>query len=159
MTSPGASSPNTIVFDGSGDLWLTSGSVSSSKILHVDSNALCRASKVFRAMLRGHFSDSKPANDLHRWEVKLPENDPEAFVVLMDVVHANFDHAPLNLKPQELYNICVLTNKYDMTKTLRPMATAWYERLKSMCQRSNKMQAYSKNLFVAWELGCQGAVE
>ncbi|KAI1045607.1 hypothetical protein LB505_004782 [Fusarium chuoi] len=68
MTSPGASSPDTIVFDDSGDLWLTVGSVSSSKILHVDSNALCRASNVFRAMLRGHFSDSKPANDLHRWE-------------------------------------------------------------------------------------------
>ncbi|KAF5633628.1 hypothetical protein F25303_9057 [Fusarium sp. NRRL 25303] len=139
MTSPGASSPDIIVFDDSGDLWLTVGSVSSSKILHVDSNTLCRASEVFRAMLRGHFSDSKPANDLHRWEVKLPEDDPEAFVVLMDIVHANFDHAPLNLRPQELYNICVLTNKYDMTKTLRPMATAWYQRLKSMCQRSKKM--------------------
>ncbi|KAF5542463.1 hypothetical protein FMEXI_7437 [Fusarium mexicanum] len=159
MTSPGASSPDTIVFDDNGDLWLTVGPVSSSKIFHVDSNALCRASKVFRAMLRGRFSDSKPANSLHRWEVKLPEDNPEAFVVLMDIAHANFDHAPLDLKPQELYNICVLTNKYDMTKTLRPMATAWYQRLKSMCQRSKKMQAYSKNLFVAWELGCQGAVE
>ncbi|KAF5570767.1 hypothetical protein FPHYL_955 [Fusarium phyllophilum] len=159
MSSPGASSPDTIVFDDNGDLWLTVGSASSSKVLHVDSNALCRASKVFRAMLRGSFSDSKPANNLHRWEVRLPEDNPEAFVVLMDIVHANFDHAPLDLKPQELYNICVLTNKYDMTKTLRPMATAWYQRLKSMCQRSKKMQAYSKNLFVAWELGCQGAVE
>ncbi|KAF5651020.1 uncharacterized protein FTJAE_197 [Fusarium tjaetaba] len=84
MTSPGASSPDTIVFDGNGDLWLT---------------------------------------------------------------------------PQELCNTCVLTNKYDMTKTLQPMATSWYQRLKIMCQRSKKMQAYSKNLFVAWELGCQGAVE
>lgn len=77
----------------------------------------------------------------------------------MDIVDANFDHAPLDLKLLELYNICVLTNKYDMTKTLRPMATAWYQTLKIMCQRSKKMQAYSKNLFVAWELGCQGAVE
>ncbi|KAF5623415.1 hypothetical protein F52700_10037 [Fusarium sp. NRRL 52700] len=159
MPSPSASPPDTIVIDGNGDLWLTVGSVSSSKLLHVDSNALCRASKVFRAMLQGRFSDSKPANDLHRWELKLPEDNPEAFVVLMDIVHANFDHAPLDLKPQELYNICVLTNKYDMTKTLRPMAAAWYQRLKSMCQRCKKMQAYSKNLFVAWELGCQGAVE
>ncbi|KAF4436195.1 nuclear pore [Fusarium acutatum] len=98
MTSPGASSPDTIVFDDNGDLWLTVGSVSSSKILHVDSNALCRASKVFRAMLRGRFSDSKPANSLHRWEVKLPEDNPEAFVVLMDIVHANFDHAPFGPK-------------------------------------------------------------
>ncbi|RBQ68181.1 hypothetical protein FVER53590_01271 [Fusarium verticillioides] len=77
----------------------------------------------------------------------------------MDIVDANFDHAPLVLKTQELYNICVLTNKYNLTKTLRPMAAAWYQRLKIMCQRSKKMQAYSKNLFVAWELGCQGAVE
>ncbi|KAF5551165.1 hypothetical protein FNAPI_7479 [Fusarium napiforme] len=72
MTSPGASSPDTIVFDDNGDLWLTTDPVSSSKILRVDSNALCRASKVFGAMIRGRFSGSKPANNLHRWEVKLP---------------------------------------------------------------------------------------
>ncbi|KAF5988415.1 hypothetical protein FCOIX_444 [Fusarium coicis] len=131
MTSPGVSSPDTIVFDDNRDLCLAASPVSSSKILCVDSNAICRAFK----------------------------DNPDAFVVLMDIVDANFDHAPLDLKLLELYNICVLTNKYDMTKTLRPMATAWYQRLKIMCQRSKKMQAYSKNLFVAWELGCQGAVE
>ncbi|KAF9771615.1 hypothetical protein IL306_010739 [Fusarium sp. DS 682] len=154
------SSPEIITFDDNdGDLWLIVGTGSSCKILHVDSRALCRASKAFRAMLRGHFSGLKPANDQDRLEVKLPKNNPEAFAVLMDIVHANFDHAPLDLKAQELYDICVLTNKYGMTKTLQTMASTWYKKLKSMCQRSKRIESYCNNLFMAWELGCQGAVE
>ncbi|KAF4998836.1 hypothetical protein FGRMN_2891 [Fusarium graminum] len=149
--------PEFISFGETGDLWLIVGSGQQSSTFLVDSHALCRTSRVFRSMLRNGFMESKPQGQDH-WEVKLPEDKALPFIILMDIIHNEFERTPVEINVQDLYHICTLTNKYDMTKVLRPMAGSWQKRLKD--DRSGVcVKHWSKRLFAAWELGCWETVE
>ncbi|QGI75807.1 hypothetical protein CEK25_000713 [Fusarium fujikuroi] len=125
----GASSPDTIVFDDSGDLW--------------------RDSKVFRFIFKILHVDSKRASAVPPREVKLPRHAPGATVVLSDSKPANFDHARWEVKLPEIQNFCVMDITCNMTSTMRPMAKAWYQELYNICVMTNKIQAYTKTLFAA----------
>ncbi|KAF4980741.1 hypothetical protein FZEAL_3326 [Fusarium zealandicum] len=140
-----------IKFDPDGDLCLTVG-CSPSQDMIVDSRALCRASRVFSSMLRGGFAESQP-NDGREWNATLPDDPPTAFAILMDLAHAQFKQTPEEVSVDELYAICVLTNKYDMVEVLRPMADRWFKSLAARWQ-SPFSEAAAKMMFVAWELGC-----
>ncbi|KAK0381341.1 hypothetical protein CLIM01_01310 [Colletotrichum limetticola] len=105
-----------VSFDDRGDLTLRVGSLEDGSADVFDfvvcSRALARASPVFRAMLFGGFSESKPEGDI--WIVKLPEDRPAPFSILLNIIHGCFSAVPQKLKLDELYQLLVVTNKYDM---------------------------------------------
>ncbi|KAM0343306.1 hypothetical protein ACHAPU_008627 [Fusarium lateritium] len=147
--------PEFISFEETGDLWLMVGTGQQSATLLVDSHALCRTSKVFRSMLRSGFMESKPQDQDH-WEVKLPEDKAQPFIIILGIIHNEFERTPVEIGLEDLYHLCILTNKYDMTKVLRPMVASWQKCLKD---DSEGIEHCSKKLFVAWELGCRETVE
>ncbi|CAM1507113.1 Fc.00g067540.m01.CDS01 [Cosmosporella sp. VM-42] len=132
-----------------GDLRLTVGN-RSTQDMTVDSRALGRASPVLHKMLSGNFKEATPATG--EWHVKLPEDDAAAFAVLMTIIHGSFERTPASVSINALYEMAVLTDKYDMTKTLKPMAEKWLEWVEWI-EGAGTVNEQAKYLFVAWEMG------
>ncbi|KAK1464054.1 hypothetical protein CMEL01_12815 [Colletotrichum melonis] len=101
-----------VSFDDRGDLTLRVGSLEDGSADVFDfvvcSRALARASPVFRAMLFSGFSESKPEGDT--WIVKLPEDRPAPFFILLNIIHGCFSAVPQKLELDELYQLLVVTN-------------------------------------------------
>ncbi|KAF4971073.1 hypothetical protein FSARC_2021 [Fusarium sarcochroum] len=108
-------------------------------------------------MLRGQFAERKPEDG--EWKVTLPEDKNTAFAVLMDMAHGLYLRTREIISYDELYDICVLTNKYDMACVLRPMASRWFRDLIKEVTKDHRTEAYRKMMFVAWELGYKKDLE
>ncbi|KAB5545488.1 hypothetical protein GE09DRAFT_1243111, partial [Coniochaeta sp. 2T2.1] len=140
-STPGRGGP--VQFDPDGELQLEVGAENA--IFVVCPRSLARASPVFKAMFYGGFSEARQATG--NWRVKLPEDDPEALALLLNIIHGRFDKVPLVLVDSKIYKITVLSNKYDLTEALRPWAKRW---TKAFVEHSaNSAQV----AWIAWELG------
>lgn len=138
------------VLDQDGDLTLVVGT-GPPQTMKVDSRALCRSSSVFSKMLKGPFLESRPRS--RAWEVKLPEDDPQALLIIMDIIHNQYKHAPTEPALDVLCRILSLSSKYDMAKSLRSMWHAWSEQARKAAGRYESLQGKEAYLFVAFELG------
>ncbi|KAL2266235.1 hypothetical protein VTJ83DRAFT_5587 [Remersonia thermophila] len=113
-----------ISIDPDGDLILRVGKGSAKQQFRVCSSTLRRAAPVWKAMLFGPWRESKPAAG--PWIVDLPEDDPKALRVLLDILHSNFATVPETIdKISDLKKILDLTDKYDMLSRIRPWAKSW----------------------------------
>ncbi|KAJ4397602.1 hypothetical protein N0V93_001835 [Gnomoniopsis smithogilvyi] len=141
-------------FDDDGDLKLEVGQRASKQTFVVCSKALSRASKPFKTMLYGPYAESKPVSQTTspEWTVALPDDNPDALAVLLNIVHGIFDKVPATLDRGQLFRICVLTDKYDMTHILRPWARQWME---PFLQRSIGKKGDEYLLWIAYVLGEQ----
>lgn len=125
---------STIEIDKDGDLTLVVGQTkcergASGSHIHLEtvaylicSRTLARSSPVMNAMLLGGFHESRQST------ISLPEDNPKAMKIILDMVHGNFDCVPHTcdgLCVEDLYQITVLTDKYAMTQKLRPWVRAW----------------------------------
>ncbi|KAK7963988.1 hypothetical protein PG996_008324 [Apiospora saccharicola] len=157
------------VMDADGDLLLkvgttkctTSPAFSGGPHLHdvvftfqVCSRTLARSSPVWKAMLFGGFAESKPKEG--DWIVSLPDDSPEAMSTLLGIIHAKFEGVPLLnhlITSHDLFNLTVLTDKYDLTHILRPWARTWLDCVwdSGMCGFKHHLEL----LWITWELGDQ----
>ncbi|RYP88819.1 hypothetical protein DL769_000233 [Monosporascus sp. CRB-8-3] len=136
--------------DDDGDLKLVIGSDRREFI--VCSRSLSRASRVFKRMLYGGFRESRlDLKSSEPWVVDLPEDDPKAAELLLCITHARFDSVPATLPLAELHDVLVFSEKYDMTKSIRPWAQAWIPP-RSVLRESPD---YGTVIGVAWELGAE----
>ncbi|KAG6001005.1 hypothetical protein E4U21_004783 [Claviceps maximensis] len=136
------------VLDQDGDLILVVG-IEPPRSMIVDSRVLCRSSSVFSRMLKGPFVESQ--SDSQAWEVKLPDDNPQALLIVMDIIHNLYKHTPAEPTLDTLCHILSLTNKYDMAKSLRPVAYTWLKHAKR--EMTKPLQGREAYLFVAYELG------
>ncbi|KAK8001279.1 hypothetical protein PG991_013501 [Apiospora marii] len=120
----------------------------------VCSRTMARASLVWKKMLFSGFAESKPKDG--DWIVSLPEDSPEAMSTLLGIIHAKFDGVPmLNhiITTQHLFEVTVLTDKYDLTHILRPWSRYWLD-----CVWDDASYNFLSNLellWITWELGDQ----
>lgn len=92
----------------------------------VCSKTMARASPFWRALLYGGFAESmKPATG--PWIVKLPEDDPDALRVFLNILHGQFSLMPMAMSAKHLAEITSLGNKYDMLPLLAPFAKTWID--------------------------------
>ncbi|KAK9799194.1 putative BTB domain-containing protein [Seiridium cardinale] len=133
-----------------------------------ESKTLSRASRVWRVMLYGqHWKESRSSNDpaSGEWIVDLPEDDPGAMTIILNIIHSRFENFPIDedINSSRLYELTVLTDKYDLTKVLRPWAKNWLRPLHALYpqgwMRSQTRipplfsTTLTKHLWIAWELG------
>ncbi|KAI0452903.1 hypothetical protein F5B21DRAFT_481523 [Xylaria acuta] len=153
--------------DPKGDLCIQVGEAPATSFI-VCSRTLARTSSFWNTMLYGEFKESKkfcPENGLE-WMVELPDDDPRPMALLLNIVHCHFDVVPSYPGPigiQDLYEISVLTDKYDMTHTLRPWARGWLhsimDSLGEMPDVSLREQYCQERLWISWELGDKAGFE
>ncbi|KAI0377355.1 hypothetical protein F5Y04DRAFT_264440 [Hypomontagnella monticulosa] len=162
----GVTNPSKVIIDPDGDLHLTVGESNPVTFL-VCSKALARASLVWKKLLYGGFAESVQPDRAsgEEWIVKLPEDDPKAIEILLDIIHCRFDRVPTSvaLKPapavdralkwSDLYQLTVLTDKYDLTRSLEPWVGRW---LKTVPPSGLKADLFA---WITWELGDQPLFE
>lgn len=96
----------------------------------VCSATLRRLSPVFKAMLSGPLAKPKPANG-ENWAVQLPDHPIRALTIVLHIMHSNFDEvAKLGVVYEEihlelLWDIVILTKRYNMTSIVRPWCNKW----------------------------------
>ena len=132
----------------------------------VCSKSLSRASRVWKRLLYGSFAESEKPEDGTQWTVHLPEDDPESMRVILSITHSCFDQIIPGIERlylDEMYALTVLTDKYDLTRVLRPWARGWTRRIWYSLHRRSEWVTASKGfvqcLWVTWELGDQAGFE
>jgi hypothetical protein len=79
-------------------------------------------------MLYGPWTEAKPQSNSGsrcQWVVCLPDDEPSAMQVILDIVHGNFDKVPVTPWALDLYHVVVIADKYHMFRCLRPWAAHW----------------------------------
>ncbi|KAF4864998.1 hypothetical protein CGCSCA1_v014068 [Colletotrichum siamense] len=145
---------NTFYFDSRGDLTLKVGGVSDEKLrvyeFVVCSRSLARWSSVFRAMLFTGFAESRP-RDKAPWTVEMPEDSVSPVFLVLSTVHGHFQHIPKSLQQDQLYQLLVVTEKYDMTQTLSPWASTWFQPYAAT--KTSVTEGKEVVMWISWELG------
>ncbi|KAI1176515.1 hypothetical protein F4777DRAFT_578012 [Nemania sp. FL0916] len=128
----------------------------------VCSRSLARASPFWDKMLYGDFIESKKPHcedDSVEWTVKLPEDNSTALGLLLSIIHGQFDVVPDYddlLCVQDLYEISVIADKYDMAHVLRPWARGWLRSTLESAEligESLREQYCHERLWISWALG------
>jgi hypothetical protein len=135
--SDGATPVESVTLDEFGDLRLVIGSSAYSEFIAsatVCSRTVARTSSVFKLMLYGGFSESKPTTG--EWVVTLPEDSPAPFIFILKIMHGRDCDVPKDLRHVDefkenpgaaVYRLAVLADKYDLWNLLRPWAKLWFK--------------------------------
>ncbi|KAI1360694.1 hypothetical protein F5Y08DRAFT_40096 [Xylaria arbuscula] len=119
-------------------------------------------------MLDGEFKESRkhfPRDNGLEWIVESPEDAPRPMALLLNIVYSRFDQVPSYesiIDIWYLYEISVLTDKYDMTHVLRPWAGGWLrsmQRLSVWLGLSLREQYCHERLWILWEFGNRASFE
>lgn len=162
-----------IVIDPDGDLCLVVGDEDATAFV-VCSKTVARASPVWKRLLFGLFSESlQPSKDSgEEWTVRLPVDNPRSMRLVLNIIHSQFEEVPTSvtffdygetgyITFEELFQLTVLTDKYDLTRMLRPWASYW---LRDIDERGPLAVEYGGEYgaadmdclcWVAWELGSE----
>ncbi|KAF8865170.1 hypothetical protein BDZ45DRAFT_475398 [Acephala macrosclerotiorum] len=97
----------------------------------VSSRHLMLASPVFKAMLRfGAFREGQKLDSDSKAEVPLFDDDIEALVILLDIVHGRNRQIPRQINLDLMTKITILVDKYQMVEAAEIFTEAWIEDLK-----------------------------
>ncbi|KAI0014948.1 hypothetical protein F4780DRAFT_773877 [Xylariomycetidae sp. FL0641] len=130
----------------------------SSGTFRVCSRTLSRCSPVMKKMLFGGFSEARRPSG-QAWKIQLPEDDAKAMEVILNIIHSHFERIPTtDMSLDTLYGITVLTDKYNLTRLLRPWVQQWDYITKNDLGCGENMdrsdEGYlEKRIWLAWELG------
>lgn len=115
-----------VKIDGRGDLTFVVSEGKNKKGFVVCSRTVARASKPLEAMLFGPFLEARPSDPSTPWIVRLPDDDPAAFKIMLNAIHhTNLDKIPKEIDRILLSKIIMLADKYLMTEYLRRIVGTW----------------------------------
>jgi hypothetical protein len=97
--------------------------------MRASSKYLMRASPVFKAMLKPNFPEGATLLFTGKVEVPLPDDDPIAFSILMDIVHGK-PGVPRHVSLLLLTALSVLVDKYQLLKVVSKYSDQWVDALK-----------------------------
>ena len=110
-----------IILDPTGDLVLVIGSETDTQRFHVSRNAMALASHPWSIMLHrsGSFKEASAGT------VSFPDDDVNAFMILLKIAHLRFHEVPLSLEYDQLLDIAILSDKYDTGRLCLPFYPLW----------------------------------
>ncbi|KAK2772873.1 nuclear pore protein-like protein [Colletotrichum kahawae] len=103
-----------------------------------------------KAMLFAGFAESRP-KDNAPWTIEMPEDSVSPIFLVLSIVHGHFQHIPKSLQQDHLYQLLVVTEKYDMTQTLSPWASAWFRPYAAT--ETSVTDGKEIVMWISWELG------
>ncbi|CZR60537.1 uncharacterized protein PAC_10433 [Phialocephala subalpina] len=122
--------------------------------MRVSSRHLMLASPVFAAMLdRNKFKEGVTLHSEGSVDIELPDDDPDAFIVLLNLVHGHTRMVPRKTTLFILTQIAVLINKYHMLEVAEFFSDMWIRRL-SKRGLPDRYDGYRQEvmswLFISW---------
>lgn len=126
----------------------------------VDSKTLARACPAWKAMLCGPYVEAKPSNCRTQWVVRLPDDNPKALRMFLEIIHGHLDELQLPaiyddpLSVEFMYEIAVLIDKYDLLHILQPYASIWTKFAQTFnYERTYSQQDVERQLWISWVFG------
>lgn len=93
--------------------------------LRIQSQCLRCASKVFAAMFGPHWREGQGLSKEHPREVPLVEDDADALRTICYIIHHRNDDVPQSLTPEEVLQIFIEVDKYDLKVALKYASVQW----------------------------------
>ncbi|CAD6444518.1 9e92c67b-038d-4675-a036-19ccf4c8f26d [Sclerotinia trifoliorum] len=98
----------------------------------VSSKHMSLASPVFKAMLQAnHFKEGRELASAGKVEISLPDDDPDAFAILMCIIHGRTRSVPREIDLDLLSRISTLVDKYQLHEVVEIMSDRWISQLES----------------------------
>lgn len=92
----------------------------------VSSRHLTSASPVFKAMLRSNtFREGQTLSATGKVSVPLPDDDPDALKLLLDILHHRTLQVPKTISLSTMTNLTILVDKYQMVEVLGAYQHIW----------------------------------
>jgi len=142
--------------------------------MRVSSKHLILASPTFRSMLGPNFEEGQRLRIEGSTDIALGDDDPDAFEILLNIIHGLTRRVPRSVSLDMLTKIAVLVNYYQMHEVVELFSDTWINTL----AREGLPQSYStetiKWLLISWvfhkpmefqavsrviELGCDETLE
>ncbi|KAJ8067205.1 hypothetical protein OCU04_004570 [Sclerotinia nivalis] len=96
----------------------------------VSSKHMSLASPVFKAMLQGNnFKEGRELASTGKVEISLPDDDPDAFAILMCIIHGRTRSVPREIDLDLLSRISTLVDKYQLHEVVEIMSDRWISQL------------------------------
>lgn len=140
---------------GSTDIAHSSSSKNEVRML-VSSKHLRLASPVFSAMFNPqHFQEGKLLKENSSEglvEVELPDDEPETFEILMNIIHGRAHRVPQEISFETLTKLAILVDKYRMVEPTIPYVQIWLTERRTNLKREKNfsLNAVLPGLCVAW---------
>jgi BTB/POZ domain len=117
----------------------------------VSSKHMMLASKVFKAML-SNFSEGYTLRSTGKVEQTLPEDDPAAFEILLNIIHGRTRSVPRQVDLPLLARLAITTDKYELWEVVEMFSDVWITHLQDSIPKS-----FSKDLhlwlLISWVFG------
>ncbi|KAI9645549.1 hypothetical protein NHQ30_006291 [Ciborinia camelliae] len=97
----------------------------------VSSKHMMLASPVFKAMFQ-HSRGFKEGEELHSTgtvNIELPDDDPDAFLILANIVHCRDSQVPLAMALSDVCYFSILVDKYQMQDAVKIVSCVWIKAL------------------------------
>jgi len=119
--------------------------------VRVSSKHLVLASQVFRVMLEGSFLEGRKSDAQELKRVPLPDDDADAMLLLLSIVHGLTRRVPRRIKNHLFLNVVILIDKYQLNEATEICTDIWFDVLwKSVPQ--NLYQDLANWIYSCWVL-------
>ncbi|KAF8247003.1 hypothetical protein K440DRAFT_661640 [Wilcoxina mikolae CBS 423.85] len=148
MESNCAQMSNSLIIANGGDVRLKIFTAAGEKLLTVSSTVLCLASNVFRQMLGpdSKFREATLVGSQDREPIAIEDDNYEALLVVLQVIHMRNTAISRAYTVEQLYDIAVICDKYDIIEPLIPWVHVWTTLSPGVISMSDSLLW----LFVAW---------
>lgn len=116
--------------------------------MRVSSRHLTLASRVFRVMFDGNFRERVSPGESQPKVIPLPEDDPEAMVILLGIIHGLTRRVPRRVEPSLLLKIAILIDKYELHEVSEILTDEWFS--VNWNSRSYSSIHYSGWIYLCW---------
>jgi hypothetical protein len=98
--------------------------------VRASSRHLALASKVFRVMFDGDFSEGVASAKDGPLTLTLPDDDAEAMTVLLSIVHGLNKRVPRKIERELFVKIAILIDKYELHEVAEVWTELWFDDLR-----------------------------
>ena len=109
----------------------------------VSSKHMMLASPVFKAMLNGNFKEGRALQTDGNVKVELPDDDPAAFRIILNILHGRNRSVPRVINLKALTRIAILADKYRMVEAIESYSYNW---IASLTLRSSVPKSFVPDL-------------
>lgn len=119
--------------------------------IQVSAKHLMLASPVFKSMLTGSWKESVIFSKLQKGSIEITAEswDIDGFLILLRIIHCQFNHIPRKLSLEMLAKVAVIADYYKCKEVVRFFSDTWIEALEE-----RYLEEYSRDLilrlWIAW---------
>lgn len=96
------------------------------KIIQVSEAHLSHASSVFKALLSDKFKEGQATRTLGDWYIQLPDDNPEAVLLLCNILHLNTTKIKVS-ETTELCELAIVVDKYHCSEKVFDYGSKWLQ--------------------------------